>query len=212
VDVNEVARLNAHANTEMEEIPTYTKQQMEEIYAAQDAEEICGATPRYWEDVRVGDELQPVVRGPYNEIEKAAWHAGGHAHNLSDRLNRIIWKKVPWAETRMAYGVAAVKRTFAVGQQLEAWRFILLTNWMGDDGFLWKFSAQIRRFVMVRDTTWVKGKVVKKYIDDGKCCVDIDVRNVMQTGAVSVTGGATIILPSRIHGPVVYPRPYARVP
>jgi len=48
VDVNEVARLNAHANTEMEEIPTYTKQQMEEIYAAQDAEEIRGATPRYW--------------------------------------------------------------------------------------------------------------------------------------------------------------------
>jgi len=27
-----------------------------------------------------------------------------------------------------------VKRSFAVGQQLEAWRFILLTNWMGDDG------------------------------------------------------------------------------
>jgi acyl dehydratase len=211
VDVNEVTRLNSQANTEIEKIPTYTRKEIEDIYAAQDAEEISGATPRYWEDVKVGDELTPVVRGPYNEIEKAAWHAGGHAHNLSDRLNRIIWKKVPWAETRMAYGVAVVKRTFAVGQQLEAWRYILLTNWMGDDGFLWKFSAQIRRFVMVGDTTWVEGKVVKKYIDDGKCCVDIDIQNVMQTGAVSVTGGATVILPSRQHGPVVYPRPYARV-
>ena len=212
VDVNEVARLNAHANTEIEQIPVYTKKEIEEIYAAQDTEQIRGANPRYWEDVNVGDELVPVVRGPYNEIEKAAWHAGGHAHNLSDRLNRIIWKKIPWAETMMEYGVKAVKRTFAVGQQLEAWRFILLTNWMGDDGFLWKFDAQIRRFVMVGDTTWVKGKVSKKYCDDGKYCVDIDIKNVIQTGAVTVTGGATVILPSREFGPVVYPRPYARVP
>jgi hypothetical protein len=141
-----------------------------------------------------------------------AWHAGGHAHNLSDRLNRIMWKKIPWAETRMEYGVKVVKRGFAVGQQLEAWRFIMLTNWMGDDGFLWKIDAQIRRFVMEGDTTWVKGKVTKKYIDDGKCCVDIDIQNLMQTGANSVTGGATVILPSREHGSVVYPRPYARVP
>ena len=65
---------------------------------------------------------------------------------------------------------------------------------------------------MVGDTTWVKGKVSKKYCDDGKYCVDIDIKNVIQTGAVTVTGGATVILPSREHGPVVYPRPYARVP
>ena len=212
VDVNDVTRLNAHANTEIEETPVYTKKEIEEIYAAQDREDIRGANPRYWEDVKVGDELVPVVRGPLSQVEMAAWQAGGHAHNLSDRLNRVIWKKIPWAETRMEYGVTIVKRHFAVGQQLEAWRYILVTNWMGDDGFLWKFSAQIRRFVMEGDTTWVKGKVTKKYCDDGKYCVDIDIQNVMQTGAVSVTGGATVILPSREHGPVVYPRPYARVP
>jgi acyl dehydratase len=211
-DVNEVAKRNIQANTEIEEIPVYTKKQIEDIYNAQDAEEIRGAKPRFFEDVNVGDELQPVVRGPLSATEMTAWHAGGHAHNLSDRLNRIMWKKIPWAETKMEYGVKVVKRSFAVGQQLEAWRFILLTNWMGDDGFLWKFDAQIRRFVMEGDTTWVKGKVTKKYIDDGKCCVDIEIQNLMQTGANSVTGGATVILPSREHGPVVYPRPYNRVP
>jgi hypothetical protein len=42
--------------------------------------------------------------------------------------------------------------------------------------------------------------------------VDIDVQSINQTGAVTVTGGATIILPSRDHGPVIYPEPYARVP
>jgi hypothetical protein len=212
IDINDVTRLNTHANTEIEKIPVYTKKEIEDIYNAQDAEEIRGSKPRYWEDVKVGDELKQVVRGPLSMVEMAAWQAGGHAHNLSDRLNRIMWKKIPWAETRMEYGVTIVKRHFAVGQQLEAWRYILVTNWMGDDGFLWKFSAQIRRFVMEGDTTWVKGKVTKKYVDDGKYCVDIDIQNVMQTGAVSVTGGATVILPSREHGPVVYPRPYNRVP
>ena len=212
VDVNEVTRINAHANTEIEEIPEYTKKEIEEIYLAQDREEVRGAIPRYWEDVNIGDELVPVVRGPLNQVEMSAWLAGGHAHNLSDRLNRIMWKKIPWTETKMEYGVKVVKRLFVVGQQLEAWRFILLTNWMGDNGFLWKFSAQIRRFVMEGDTTWVKGKVIKKYVDDGKYCVDIDIQNVIQTGAVTVTGDATVILPSRTHGPVVYPQPYTRVP
>jgi acyl dehydratase len=212
VDINDVKRLNAHADTEIEKIPVYTDKEIQDIYNAQDAEEIRGAKPRYFEDVKVGDTLQPVVRGPLSPVEMNAWHAGGHAHNLSDRLNRIMWKKIPWAQTRMDYGVKVVKRGFAVGQQLEAWRFIALTNWMGDDGFLWKFDAQIRRFVMEGDTTWVKGKVTKKYIDAGKCCVDIILENVQQTGAVSVTGGATVILPSREHGPVVYPVPYNRVP
>jgi acyl dehydratase len=212
VDINDVKRMNAHADTEIEKIPVYTDKELQDIYNAQDAEEIRGAKPRYFEDVKVGDTIQPVVRGPLSPVEMTAWHAGGHAHNLSDRLNRIMWKKIPWAETRMAYGVKVVKRGFAVGQQLEAWRFIAVTNWMGDDGFLWKFDAQIRRFVMEGDTTWVKGKVTKKYVDAGKCCVDIQIENVQQTGAVSVTGGATVILPSREHGPVVYPVPYNRVP
>ena len=46
-------------NTEIEKVPVYTKKEIEEIYNAQDAEEIRGANPRYWEDVKVGDELEP---------------------------------------------------------------------------------------------------------------------------------------------------------
>ena len=35
---------------------------------------------------------------------------------------------------------------------------VLLTNWIGDDGFLWKFRAELRRFNIIGDTTWCKGK------------------------------------------------------
>jgi len=42
--------------------------------------------------------------------------------------------------------------------------------------------------------------------------VDIDIQNVNQNGVVTIKGTATVILPSRDHGDVVYPEPYNRVP
>ena len=197
----------------LDKMPEYSENDLKEIYAAQDREEIRGAHPRYWEDVNVGDELTPVVRGPLSIIEARAWHAGGHAHYLSDRLNRFLWAVQPLEQDfdMNVVGLAHPREAVA-GQHPEAWRFILLTNWMGDDGFLWKFNTQIRRFVMLGDTTWVKGKVIKKYCDEGKYCVDTDIQNVLQTGEVSIIGTATVILPSREYGQVVYPKPWNRVP
>ena len=60
----------------------------------------------------------------------------------------------------------------------------------------------------------IEGQIrgIQRMIEEGKYCVDIDVQSVNQTGTVTVTGGATVILPSREHGPVIYPVPYARVP
>ena len=40
----------------------YTPDDIERIEAAYEAEIIRGATPRYWEDVQVGDELTPIVK------------------------------------------------------------------------------------------------------------------------------------------------------
>ena len=173
-------------------MPEYTEKKLEEIYAAQDREEIRGAKPRYWEDVGVGEELTPVVRGPISDTEARAWLAGGHAHYLSDRLNRILWAKEPLERVFLATsGVGlAHPRAALAGQQPEAWRFILLTNWMGDDGFVWKFNTQIRMFTMRGDTTWVKGKVIKKYCDNGKYCVDIDIQNINQNGVVTIIGNS----------------------
>jgi hypothetical protein len=226
--------MNTLATTDLAKMPEYSEAELKEIYAAQDREEIRGANPRYWEDVKVGDELTPVVRGPVNDAELTAWHAAGHAHFISERLTRIMWEKMPPSQgwkgvNKWEFGQGFLKgqagtevpgnkisaahpRQVIVGQQTEAWRYIMLTNWMGDDGFLWKFSTQIRKMNMIGDTTWSKGKIINKYCDKGRYCVDIDVQSINQTGVVTVTGGATVILPSRDHGPVIYPEPYARVP
>ena len=173
-------------------MPVYSEKDLQDIYTVQDNEEIRGANPRYWEDVKVGDELTPIVRGPLSDTEIRAWRAAAHAHDLSDRLNRILWAKEPLEKVFNAKAMgSAYPRPAVTGQQPEAWRFILLTNWMGDDGFLWKFNTQIRRFTMLGDTTWVKGKVIKKYCEDRKYCIDIDIRNILQTGTETITGTAT---------------------
>jgi hypothetical protein len=84
---------------------------------------------------------------------------------------------------------------------------MVFTNWMGDDGFLWKLRTELRGLNIHGDTTWCKAKVIRKYCDNGKYCVDAECWAENQRGEVTMPGTATVILPSREHGPVVYPEP-----
>ena len=61
-----------------------------------------------------------------------------------------------------------------------------------------RIKTELRRFNTMGDTTWCKGKVTKKYIQDGFALIDIDVWAENQRGEKTVTnGGATVMLPSR---------------
>jgi acyl dehydratase len=199
----------------------YTEEELNEIYAAQDREIIRGAVPRYWEDVKEGEELTPMVHGPHNLAETLAWLIGcGNPMCKSDRMwrkidmfNRTIEDPVTKAKLNLELihlddrvaKMVGVPAAYDFGGQRYAWLGQLLTNWIGDDGFLWKLRGELRRFSITGDTTWFKGKVTRKYADDGKYCVDIDCWGENQRGEVNIPGKATVILPSREHGPAVYP-------
>ena len=63
---------------------------------------------------------------------------------------------------------------------------------------------------MVGDTTFFEGKVVRKYREDDRCCVDIEAWAKNQREAISMAPHiSTVILPSKEYGPVVYPDPPA---
>jgi hypothetical protein len=68
---------------------------------------------------------------------------------------------------------------------------------MGDDGFLKVLEAQSRRINSHGDTSWMKGKVTKKYVDNDEHLVDLDVHCENQDGVKHMTGTATVRLPSR---------------
>jgi hypothetical protein len=73
-----------------------------------------------------------------------------------------------------------------------------MTNWMGDGGFLKKLDVQVRRFNIVGETTWCKGKVISKYIkDDGLPMVECQIWAENQRGETTAQGKALVILPSQ---------------
>ncbi|MCH8297233.1 MAG: MaoC family dehydratase N-terminal domain-containing protein [Chloroflexi bacterium] len=188
----------------------------EEIKAIQDAvmnEEVRGTTPRWWEDVNVGDDVGPCVKGPMSHGDITAFVAGcigGISHGIQ---LREMARHPSWGFTDPTTGAqeaiirvhdiqeaaesAGLPGAYDYGCQRCCWMGNLLTNWMGDDGFLKKMYVELRRFNVVGDTTWCKGKITGKRDEDGQKLVDMDVWGENQRGETSMKGTATVRLPSK---------------
>lgn len=90
---------------------------------------------------------------------------------------------------------------YDVGAQRQCWLIHLLTNWMGDEGWLKKNYAEYRKFVYLSDVVWFKGMVTRKYVDeDGEYAADIETHGINQRGEDTIPGRSTVILPSRNAG------------
>jgi acyl dehydratase len=199
------------------EKPRYSADYIQQIYTTQDAESVRGAEPRYWEDVDVGEEVTPIVRGPVSVMDHVAWigAAIGERFFVSDRINRFLVETCGWGTWDPDLNVFrnfhddmfSENYTGSFGSQRAAWMAMAITNWMGDDGFLWKLGSQHRMAGGRGSVYWCKPKVARKYVERGRRCVDLECHLEDQTGAVATRGHATVILPSRMHGAVVYPFP-----
>ena len=180
------------------------------------AQEQCrGAEPLYWEDVPVGTEAPSIVRGPYSATTAVAFEQawGGlfvKAHGYwFDYLQRH-----PAAGIPNAYGVpeppeavhwdgelarsVGVPEAYDYGPERIAWIATMLTNWIGDGGFLEELYCEIRRFNLVGDVTYCEGSVVESMpIDDqwGRLRLTIQARD--QRDQVTAKGFAVVQLPRR---------------
>ena len=192
----------------------YLDEEIEKIDEDKKKEEMRGNCPRYWEDVTEGDSLGHIVVGPWTIMSFFAWTSAAGSKGIrfplpsgggiyDPRINAYTTLG-PHADYDLARAVG-VQGNYDLGVERECLVSILFTNWMGDDGFLWKYSIQFRGFVVHGDTCWYRGKVVKKYIDDGKYCVDVEHWGENQRRVRVTVGKATIILPSKIGGEVNYP-------
>ena len=62
-----IARAKARKRVNVQQITLphpWREDELKKIEEEVLAEEIRGSKPRYWEDVEVGEELKPVVKGP----------------------------------------------------------------------------------------------------------------------------------------------------
>jgi acyl dehydratase len=205
---------------------TYLKKDWMQILEAYDREEVRGDNTRYWEDVNVGDGVGPLIKGPLSVRDELVFLMGAGSPYLKAHKNEFDYEArhpdflehvaetgeddVPELVHYLDHFARAigVERAYDYGNQRMSWMCNLFTNWIGNDGFLWKMSGDERAFNMMGDTTILEGKVIKKYLETNRYCVDIESWAKNQRGEITMPPNkSTVILPSRKNGSVVYPDP-----
>ena len=192
----------------------YTDEEIGRIREMYANEEVRGARPRYWEEVEIGEELPPVAKGPmtvtgfiafvqgwgglYIRAHKVAFnmyssHPGlaiSNAYNIPDVPERVHWEE----ELARAEGTPGA---YDYGPERVSWMGHMMTNWIGDEGFLKRLNAKIVRHNPEGDFVTIKGKVIKKYQEEDQHCVDCELFATQQDGENSCIATATAILPSK---------------
>jgi acyl dehydratase len=137
----------------------------------------------YFEDVKVGDELPPLVKGPIQQIQLTRY-AGA-----SGDFNPIHQDD----EFARAAGMGGV---FAHGMLSMGFVGQLVTDWAGA-GQVRKLGVRFAGLVRLKDTITCRGRVLAKSSKDDVNLVDLEVWAENDKGDKVVTGKATVALPTR---------------
>lgn len=192
----------------------YSDEELAEAYKLYRNEEIRGGVPRYWEDVKEGEELPVMFKGPMTVTGFIAYAQGWGG--LYIRANKLAWKLIdahPGVGIKNRFGIPDVpervhwEEDFALevgapgaydyGPERTSWMTHQLTNWMGDTGFLHKTHCQVRRHNPEGDMLFIHGKVKRKFVENGKHMVEIAQEARNQDDEVSAIGSGIVILPSK---------------
>jgi acyl dehydratase len=198
----------------------YTDDDIAKIDAIYAQEKARGAEKRFWEDVNVGDAMQPMVKGPLTVTEMIAFHAGGYGfvpYGLrSSRVGYKNRKRIPPFYVKNEYGIPDVAQRLhwdsqwakAIGNPMaydygvlrQAWFFHAVSDWAGDDAFIERLEDSIRKFNYMGDTQFLTGEVTGKRVEDGRYLADLKMKMVNQRDTETAYATATVSLPSREAG------------
>lgn len=170
-----------------------TKKELDMIHRAYDEEEKNrrGAKVLYWEDVVEGEELTPIAMGPLDPLDTCSFF-GCIGYAVAFGVKYAVLKADPsyaridpetgdyraTSESHITDLVAKINRNapraYGFGAQSEGMVAHLISNWMGDDGFLKRLSCRVRRLNLMGQASWIKGKVVRKHVENGDHLVDLE--------------------------------------
>ncbi len=212
---------NAGTNRRVERT-RYTAEDLARIDACYRAQQLRGATPRLASDVTVGEQLGSIAKGPISVTDLVAWHVGvgwgvyggGTSHVAYANRQRVpkfyvkneygFWDSAQschwddeWAR-RMGHPAP-----YDYGVMRTNWMVHLVTDWMGDDAWIWKLSASVRKFNYLGDLHMISGVV--SAVDAGAGTVTIDAQGENQRGEVTCDARIIVITPPSSGG-------HARIP
>lgn len=138
---------------------------------------------RYFEDVKVDDELPPVEKMPSEELSIEFFGAGNPMNPaFRDREHG----------NRIGVGGALVP-----GMLKIAWMTQFVNDWAGPDSFLKSIRVAYRRPDVAGNMLTLAGRVVDRRQEDGKNVVEIEVVTLTTDGQPSVRGNVAVELPSK---------------
>ena len=207
------------------EAPYYSDEDLARIEAAYEAQFLRSKDTLFLEDTVVGSATPEMVKGPLtvsdiiNMYMGAGWITytnppfrlayenrkrlkGFYSRDefgAWDSVQRVHWDK----ELARNVGVPSI---YDIGPMRYVMLCHYLTNFAGDDAFIHRIRYELRNFNYVGDTTWISGRITEARVDEllGPL-IEVEVSAVNQRGQQNMNGSATILVPSREHGPVRLP-------
>jgi len=137
----------------------------------------------YFEDVAEGQEIPKLAKNCSSQ-QLVMWAAG------SGDFYQIHYDK------DFAQG-NGLKGTIVHGALKNAFLGHLLHDWVGDKGFVRRFSCQYRGMDYPNQEIICRGVITKKYQEGGQNLLDLDIWTENPEGQKTSPGTATVALPSR---------------
>lgn len=147
----------------------------------------------YFEDVSVGQDIPTISKGPMSVAHIMRWSSA------MENWHRIHY------DWKYATGHDKLPDVVVNGSWKQHVLIQLLTDWVGETGWLWKIGFQFRGMNVPGETITGWGRVTsaERRGDYGVVRLEIGLRN--QGDTESTPGHATVVLPCRGGPAVPYP-------
>ncbi len=171
-------------------------------------------TERYWDDVKVGDKLGQIIKGPLTPTAEIAFESYFGIYLVGNAVAANLYAKHPslmipneqgvpeppqrvhW-DNEFTHRLLGLPGAYDLGPERCSWLIQVVTDWMGDNGFLTMIDVQYRKFNYMGDVTWIRGEVTEKTERAGKGYVRCAIECANHRDEVTAKGVAEAELPRR---------------
>jgi acyl dehydratase len=210
-------RGNSTAAAPVIPVPSYTEADRSLLKASYAEEQARrrGADVRFGDDVETGDSLGPLLKGPLTVSNIVGWLLGWgspmaftnrmlhdylDAHPGSRLLDEALGaddtiESAHWNSGLAQQGGSA--RAYDFAPQRISWAAHLITDWMGDAGFLAELEVRLLAQNLIGDLLTLNGTVTEVERAGADFAISCSVDAVNQRGQPVLAGTAIVKLPAR---------------